>query len=222
MPSDVRIGVSELIGASKAYVEDRVRKANVNGNPYLTKEEAKKLPADLRDNFEAHRVKGNANSRVAVRQFTQAFVKYVAVKARAADANRDGFLSSAEARKLPKDLRDNFVNYVRATRGTDRGGESAMIAAGRKALADYVNDVLFNPRNAAGKDFRDEVLSWRTPAEQAKAKNDMLEEAQRWTPAGWEKFVDGATTTWGGRFFQLYTEVKFPAHGKPSVYVEID
>ena len=32
--------------------------------------------------------------------------------AKRADTNGDGFISTAESRKLPRDLQDNFANYV--------------------------------------------------------------------------------------------------------------
>lgn len=93
----------------------------------------------------------------------------------------------------------------------------------RKALQDHIHQVLFNPRNAAGAEFREAVIAWRTPAEQKKAKADMLAEAAKWSPRGWEKFVDGKTTTYGGRLFQLYTEVTLDKSGNAKkVYVEID
>jgi hypothetical protein len=46
------IKVNEFIRATRTYVQKSVAKANTNSNPYLTKAEAKKLPKDLRDNFE--------------------------------------------------------------------------------------------------------------------------------------------------------------------------
>src|SRR3954470_15603897 len=113
MPKSVRIGVGELIGASTKYLADRVKKANLDGNGYLTLEEAKKLPADLRDNYDAYRKAGH--SRVSVKQLSTHFSDYVAASAKAADKNKDGYLTATEAKGLPKDLRDNFLNYVKAT-----------------------------------------------------------------------------------------------------------
>lgn len=117
MPHNIpRVKVTEFIRASRDYVQDNVSRANVDGNPYLTKTEAKRLPRDLKDNFEHHRVGGQANARVAVRKLETNFVKYVAANARKADLNGDGWLTAAESKKLPKDLRDNFWNYYRKTR----------------------------------------------------------------------------------------------------------
>lgn len=111
------IKVNEFINASRTYVQKNVQAANVDGNPYLTRAEAKKLPRDLRDNFEHHRVGGQDNGRVSVKKFQENFVAYVAVQARRADKNGDGILSARDMTRLPKDLRDNVANYVEATRG---------------------------------------------------------------------------------------------------------
>lgn len=105
------VKVADFVAASKSYVRANVKKANKDSNPYLTMEEAKKLPKDLRDNFEHHRVGGQANARVSVKKFETKFTAYVAVKAEQADRNQDGFLDAKEAKLLPKDLRDNFWNF---------------------------------------------------------------------------------------------------------------
>jgi hypothetical protein len=103
--------ISDFVASSKSYVKSAVRNANTDGNAYLTKAEAKALPKDLKDNFETHRVLAQDNARVSVSKFTTNYPKYVAVQARAADANGDGILSAAEQKKLPKDLRDNAANF---------------------------------------------------------------------------------------------------------------
>lgn len=221
MPTRIRVGIGDLVAATKQYVEAEVKKANVNGNAYLTLEEAKKLPADLQDNFEAFRKAGH--SRVSVRQFTETFVDYVSKRAAAADKNHDGTLTRTDASKLPKDLRDNFLTYLSSLEpaplpltDTDKG---------RAALASYVSQVLFNSGDPEGAAFREAVLSWRTPADQASVRAQMEAEAAAWSPTSpdWEKTVSGDTTTYAGPFFQLYTEVRFKAgDAMPSVYVEID
>lgn len=223
MPKPVRVGVGELIGASKRYVEAEVKKANANGNAYLTVEEAKKLPADLRDNFDAFRKAGNG--KVSVKQFTESFTKYVASSATAADKNKDGVLTKTDARALPKDLRDNFLNYVTATQApppvtgteTDRG---------RAALKSYVKDVLFNTGNPEGAAFRSNILEGQSAAVVADIRRQLDEAAAAWSPTApnWEKFDQaGGGTTYAGPFFQLYTEVRFkPGAQVPQVYVEID
>jgi hypothetical protein len=221
MPNRVRVGVGELVGASKKYLEAEVKKANLNNNAYLTLEEAKKLPADLRDNFENFRKAGNA--RVSVKQFTESFTAYVAKSASAADKNKDGVLTKTDARALPKDLRDNFLNYVTATQApvpvvlseTDKG---------RAALASYVKNVMFNTGNPEGESFRSNVLNGQSPAVVANIRSQLEAEAVAWSPnlPEWEKFVTGDEVTYAGRFFQLYTEVKFKPNLAPAIYVEID
>lgn len=223
MPTRVRVGVGELIGASKSYLEAQVKKANLNGNAYLTLEEAKKLPADLRDNYEAFRKAGNA--RVSVKQFTQSFTAYVAKSANAADKNKDGVLTKTDARSLPKDLRDNFLNYVTATQGPTPSPATSETDRGRAALASYVTNVLFNTGNPEGEAFRTAIISWRTPADAANVRRQMETEAASWSPTNpeWEKTVSGSELTYAGRFFQLYSEVRFkPGVAMPEVYVEID
>lgn len=111
------IRVNEFIRASRSYVQKNVQEANKDGNPYLTKAEARKLPKDLRDNFENHRVGGQANARVSVKKFENNFVKYVAVNAHRADKDGDGILNARDITHLPRDLRDNVGNYIEATRG---------------------------------------------------------------------------------------------------------
>lgn len=217
----MRVGVGELLGASKRYVEAAVKKANLNGNTYLTLEEAKKLPADLRDNYEAFRKAGNA--RVSVKQFAASFTAYVAKSANAADKNKDGVLTATDAKALPKDLRDNFLNYVAATQGPTPPVLSET-EQGRLALGNYVKNVLFNTGNPEGDGFRTAIMSWRTPADAAAVRTRIEAEVAAWSPTapGWEKSVAGGMTTYTGSLFQLYTEVRFKPGQSPEVYVEID
>jgi hypothetical protein len=221
MPNRVRVGVGELIGASKKYLEAEVKKANLNGNAYLTLEEAKKLPADLRDNYESFRKAGNA--RVSVKQFTESFTSYVAKSANAADKNKDGVLTKTDAKALPKDLRDNFLNYVTATQGPTPPALSET-DQGRAALASYVKNVIFNTGNPEGEAFRSNILDGHPPAVVADIRRQLDAAAASWSPTDpeWEKFVSGDSVTYAGRFFQLYTEVTFKPNLAPSVYVEID
>jgi hypothetical protein len=219
MPKPLRIGVNDLIGASKQYLADRVKKANLDNNAYLTQAEAKKLPADLRDNYDTFRKAGHP--RVSVKKFSDNFVKYVAVSARAADKNKDGVLTATEAKALPKDLRDNFLSYVKAT---TRPAVPTVTDLGRQALGDYVKNVLFNSGNPEGASFRSAIVDGHTPTEKAEIRRQMDAEVAAWSPTApdWEKTVQGTTTTYSGRLFQLYTEVKFEAQKAPSVFVEID
>jgi hypothetical protein len=104
--------IKAFVASTHAYVSANVKRANTDGNPYLTKEEAKALPKDLKDNYETHRLLGNGNSRVSAKKFVAKYTAYVAVQAQKADKNGNGYLSTAEAKKLPKDVRDNFKNFV--------------------------------------------------------------------------------------------------------------
>lgn len=105
------VKVADFIRSSASYIRANVRGANTNGNTYLTKAEAKGLAKDLKDNFENHRWGAQANGSVTAEKFITRFTDYVAVNAKRADRNGDGFLSASEARSLPRDLQDNFRNY---------------------------------------------------------------------------------------------------------------
>lgn len=105
------VKVADFIRSSAAYVRANVANANKDGNAYLTKTESKKLAKDLKDNFEAHRLGSQENGSVTANKFVAKFTDYVAVMAKRADTNRDGFISTNEAKKLPTDLQDNFANY---------------------------------------------------------------------------------------------------------------
>jgi len=102
----------EFIARSAAYVRANVKKANANKNAYLTKTEAKKLPKDLRNNFENHR-KAQGNGTVVASKFIEKYTNYVAVNAKKADKDGDGWVTSLEVKNLPADLRDNFWNAWR-------------------------------------------------------------------------------------------------------------
>jgi len=104
--------INAFVKSIRSYVAVNVKKANADGNTYLTKTEGKALPKDLRDNFANHRVLGNGNATVTANKFVQKSGDYVAVQAQKADANGDGYLTTAEAKKLPKDVRDNFANFL--------------------------------------------------------------------------------------------------------------
>ena len=223
MPTRVRVGVGELIGASKKYLEAEVKKANLNGNGYLTLEEAKKLPADLRDNYESFRKAGN--SRVTVKQFTESFTAYVTKSASKADKNKDGVLTATDAKSLPRDLRDNFLNYVAATQAPTPAGPVTETDRGRAALQSYIKNVIFNTGNPEGESFRTNILDGHPPAVVADLRARLETEAANWSPTNpdWEKHESNGQVTYAGRFFQLYTELTFkPNVAVPQVYVEID
>lgn len=130
-----KIKVNDFIRASKTYIEKSLEKANRNKNPYLSPSEQKKLPKDLRDNLKSSGARGS----VRTKELATAFTKYVAVSAKNADRNKDGVLSAADAARLPKDLQDNFKNYVAASRQVFATGPSDKTSATRIAqhLAEY-------------------------------------------------------------------------------------
>ena len=105
------VKVADFISSSAKYIRANVAKANKNGNTYLTKTEAKSLAPDLKDNFENHRWGAQDNGSVTASKFVTRFTDYVAVMAKRADTNHDGVISTAESKKLPVDLQDNFKNY---------------------------------------------------------------------------------------------------------------
>jgi hypothetical protein len=130
------IKVNDFIRSTRAYVQENVKKANTNGNPYLTKAEAKKLPKDLRDNFENHRKLAQENGSVSVKKFENNYVQYVAVHAQRADKNGDGILNARDVTSLPKDLKDNVANFIQATRGQHTLKSPAIL---RERLLEAVN-----------------------------------------------------------------------------------
>ena len=107
------VKVADFIRSSASYIRANVRQANADGNTYLTKAESKALARDLKDNFENHRWGAQDNGSVTASKFINRFTDYVAVHAKRADVNGDGFISAKEAKTLPKDLQDNFANYSR-------------------------------------------------------------------------------------------------------------
>lgn len=96
-------------------------------------------------------------------------------------------------------------------------------AQGRAALVHHLETVLFDRFHPDGTAFRRDILDGDIGSDRAKKKRaEMLEEAQRWTPDGWKRFDQGGRLSFGGRWGQLYTEVRFET-GKPVfVFVEID
>lgn len=113
MASIPALRTADFIRRSASYIRANVNKANVDQNPYLTKAEAKKLPADIRDNFNNHRFGAQDNATVTAKKFIERYSNYVAVNAKKADKNNDGWVTSLEVKNLPVDLRDNFWNAWR-------------------------------------------------------------------------------------------------------------
>lgn len=149
------IKVNDFIRSTRAYVQENVKKANTNGNPYLTKAEAKKLPKDLRDNFENHRKLAQDNGSVSVKKFENNYVKYVAVHAQRADKNGDGILNARDITHLPRDLKDNVTNFIQATRGQHTLKSPAIL---RERILEAVNNKdwkgfieMADPQNVKGQ-----------------------------------------------------------------------
>lgn len=111
MPKLTKVNINELVAASKVYVAAQLKKADVNKNQVLTRTEAKKLATDLKDNFDASQFK-LPNGSVKAADVAKEFVVMMEAWARASDKNGDGYLSTTEAKALPKTLRDNYVNYL--------------------------------------------------------------------------------------------------------------
>ncbi len=117
--------VKKFISKSNSYIKKEIAKANKDGNSFLTKAEAKKLPKDLRDNFENFRVRAQENGVVTAKELQKAYTKYVAIAGYTADKNDNGLLSYAEAKSLPTDLKDNYADY----RGYVTAGKQARARA---------------------------------------------------------------------------------------------
>ena len=97
-------------------------------------------------------------------------------------------------------------------------------AKGRAALVHHLETVLFHPSHPDGAAFRRDVLHGDLSGERAARKREeMLSQARSWTPdESWRRFDQPTRTVYGGRWGQLYTEIRFEA-GKPVVvFVEID
>jgi hypothetical protein len=132
MPNVTKKKIADYVKASRKYAQDAVGKANVNKNANLTAAEAKALPKDLQDNYANFKKYGKV-STVKAQAFVDGFESYVSQAATAADKNKDGCLSAAEAKNLPKDLQDNYANYV-AGKTTPPSGSQVKLDAALKAL----------------------------------------------------------------------------------------
>lgn len=113
MPRLSKVNINDLVQASKKYVDAQIKKADVNKNKLLSKTEAKRLAADLKDNFDASQFKLGTGS-VRASDVAREFVVMMEAWAKAADTNHDGYLSTTEVKKLPSTLRDNVLNYISA------------------------------------------------------------------------------------------------------------
>lgn len=123
MPTITRVKISELVESTQRYVEGQVARTDKNRNGLLSRTESKQLAADLQDNFTASQFKTSWGS-VRTEDFKREYLVMMEAFARSADTNRDGFLSTTEAKALPSTLRDNFGNYLAAVQKseTNTGG----------------------------------------------------------------------------------------------------
>lgn len=104
------VNVSDFVSRSARYVRAATAAANADGNRYLTTQEAKALPKDLKDNFELIRASGPLTTS----KFISLYQRNVSIWAGYVDANKDGALSPVEQRKLPGYIKDNVANYLRS------------------------------------------------------------------------------------------------------------
>lgn len=232
-----KVSVRDFVGASKTYVQAQLKKADANKDGKVSIAESGKLPKDLQDNLANFKAATHPRGAVSVKQFTSAFEKYVLAVSTKADKNHDGYLTKTDAGSLPKDLKDNYLNYYNATHGTSAVGAidlskpETLVAPGRQAMKDYVNTVLFNTANPEGSSFRNACLDDNVHSDYAKTvKTQMLAQAATWDPQttkdsegeDWEKFEGTGAITFGGRFWGLYSEISLQPGKAPSMYVEID
>jgi hypothetical protein len=128
------VSVAALINESKR-MSGSLFNVNTDHNAWVTKAEAAKLPASLKDNYDNYRA-ARGNRGVTQKEVAASFTAYVTAHALRADKNGDGIISATEARYLPTDLKDNFKALVDANRpGT---GDGASI---KKELAKFANEL---------------------------------------------------------------------------------
>lgn len=109
-----KVKISEFVASTKRYAKKAALAADKDKNNKLSKTEAKGLPKDLRDDY-ARQAK--TKSVITPAGFAQDQAAYVAASAKQADADGDGLLSAAEAKNLPRSLKNNYADYV-ANAGT--------------------------------------------------------------------------------------------------------
>jgi hypothetical protein len=227
-----KLPISDFLKGSAAQVAKSAAAADVNRDGKISKDEQARLPQELQDNLRNWQ-KATGTRVAGVKKFVGAFEPYLTTQAHRADRNKDGFLTRTEAGRLPVDLQDNFARQLAATREATEVAGKTEVELGREALVKHINEVLFNPSAEAGESFRDACLDGSTTSARAiQVRGEMLALANAWNPerdAGgeWEKFEGRSwqapgEAVWAGRFWQLYTEVKFMSGQQPKVHVEID
>ncbi len=220
MASGVR--VTDFISTQHTLVKDKLKWAPQT----LTAAERDWVPDVAKDNFD-HVLQTRGGS-VDKNEFLSTFTGYVAANGYSCDTQNNGILSAQDAKALPADLKDNFRDAVRVVHGIDwkTAPEAQLEKAGREALTNYVEKVIFNPSNPDGASFRGELLDHLTPAQRDAAHKRMLDEAAAFTPNanGWSTMdFDTRTLAAEGRFYDLYSNLFFEKGLKlPRVLVEVD
>lgn len=134
--------IAEFNVASARYAQATVKKANADGNAYLSKAEAQNLPKDLQDNFANYQTYAANGRAVSKEKFLESYEKYIAGTTAKADANHDGKLSATEAKNLPKDLQDNWANLWAAVDNAPAPGKSGDLQTTKQRLDSIYNKQL--------------------------------------------------------------------------------
>lgn len=236
------IHIPRFVAASARYVKDAVAQANSDGNPYLTKTEARALPKDLQDNFESYRA-GTLNGVVTAGQFVRDYAKYVQVESKRADLDGNDVLDLRELRLLPKDLQDNAARFGGLTLPPSGPGtvddvslplSAETLETVRGAFVDYVEDSLTvrRPSEWDDEEYEYDNADWARlvhefggDGEHEALKAQLLDVARNWTPdlAGWETRADNADSPYfRGHFEFLGLEVGLENGKAPTFFTEID
>jgi hypothetical protein len=113
MPVVKKVKIESFVAASRAYLEKNLEKVNTVGSKTTIRAtEAKNLPKDLRDNYAKLAPDGKAVKKSAL---VSGYMSEMTAALKKADANKDGYLTITEGKKLPAHVRDNFLNYANAT-----------------------------------------------------------------------------------------------------------
>jgi hypothetical protein len=108
-----KIKIEDFVSASRRYLQKNLDKVNTVGSQATIRaSEAAKLPKDLRDNFARLSPDGNAVNK---KKLIDGVISNFKTALKKADSNHDGYLTLTEGKKLPAHVRDNFLNYAKAT-----------------------------------------------------------------------------------------------------------
>lgn len=226
--------------AFAGYVAAAVKRANADGNPYLTKAEAKNLPPDLQDNFEAYRAR-TLNGVVTASHFVRDQAAYAAGETRRADLDGDWMLNAREIRLLPEQLQDNVSNFLGVAPPTQPGVVEDVslplspetLETVRSAFVDYVENALTVRRPSEWEDGEFEydnagwgelVREYGGDGEHEALKAEMLKAAKNWSPdaEGWETRGEGDRPWFTGHFEFVRLFVELEKGKAPSFNTEVD